>query len=95
MATALVDTVPAEVAEAPQTLGRAVSGFKASVRAAKKGKATMGEVERQLARDSKALVREALRETLQAKADRCPPRCPVCWGRGSKWSVSVPVIHLG
>jgi len=80
MATALVDTVPAEVAEAPQTLGRAVSGFKASVRAAKKGKATMGEVERQLARDSKALVREALRETLQAKADRCPPRCPVCWG---------------
>ena len=80
MATALVDTVPVVVAEAPQTLGRALSGFRAGVRAAKKGKATMGEVERRLERESKPLLREALRETLQAKADRCPPRCPVCKG---------------
>ncbi|MFH0792866.1 MAG: hypothetical protein V2A74_02405, partial [bacterium] len=80
MATARVVTVPAEVAEAPQTLGRALCGFKAGVRAAKKGTAKMGEVERQLARDAKALLREALRETLQAKADGCPPRCRVCSG---------------
>lgn len=81
MATVPVELVPVAVAEAPQTLQRALSGFRAKVRAAKKSKTSMGETERQLVRDSKALVREALRETLQAKADGCRRGCPFCSGR--------------
>jgi hypothetical protein len=71
------DGVPA-AADAPQTLGGAMRQFGRQITALKKQDKLAGQIERELEQNSKSLLREAARETMQARADACSPHCPVC-----------------
>jgi hypothetical protein len=62
----------------PQTLGTALRQFSNQVSALKKQDKLAGQIERELAKNSKSLLREAARETMQARADACSPHCPLC-----------------
>ena len=64
--------------DAPQTLGSATRQFGGQIRGLKKQDKLAGQIERELEKNSKALLREAAREVMQARADATPPRCPVC-----------------
>ena len=66
------------VVGSPQTIRRAVQGFARAVRGMKKKAGLAGRTERELAQKAKPMLREALREILQAQADGCRPECPVC-----------------
>lgn len=70
-----------DVEESPQTLRRGLQIFGTKVRAIKKKKSNMGQIERGIAKESKSLLREALRDVVQDQADSCPPVCPVCGTR--------------
>lgn len=63
---------------APQTFENAWRQFRRQTNALKKQPALAGQIERQLAQNSRQLLREAARETLQAQADAASPHCPVC-----------------
>lgn len=69
------DPIPADT---PQTFDRAINGFKREIKAMKKKSSLAGQIEMNLAKESKALMREAFREVLQSQADRYGPYCPVC-----------------
>jgi len=66
------------VVVSPQTIRRAVQGFAREVQGMKKKAGLAGRTERELAQKAKPMLREALREILQAQADGCRPECPVC-----------------
>lgn len=71
-------TTAATAADCPQTLNSASRRFARQVTALKKQNKLAGQIERELEKNSKDLLRQAARETLQARADACPPHCPVC-----------------
>lgn len=71
-------------AHSPHTLDATWRQFRRQVKAMKKKNPLAGQIERQIQTDSKALLREAAREAMQAQADGCDPNCPYCGARLEK-----------
>jgi len=65
----------------PQTLRRGLQVFGSWVRAMKKRKTSLDQMEQGINQMSKMHLREAMRDVAQLRADACPPVCPVCGTR--------------
>lgn len=69
--------VPSPI-DPPQSFESGIRGFRREIKKMKKEAKKAGEIERTIQKESKALLREAVRRAYQDQADSCSPNCPIC-----------------